>query len=57
MVAKSAKKKTDAKFKSAKKNLSELTKGANDRLKSHYGTKYRMNTKKAGKAVGVSKKK
>lgn len=55
MVSSAAKKKTDAKFKAAKKNLADMTKGANDVLKAKYGSKYRMNTKKASRVLTKKK--
>lgn len=55
MVATSAKKKAGKGFSSSKKKLKSLTSGANKALKSHYGEKYRMNTKAAGKEIGVKR--
>ena len=57
MVNPKSKKKVNAQHKSASKNLKELTSGASKRLSEHYGSKYGMNTKKAGKRIGVKKSK
>jgi hypothetical protein len=56
MVAAKAKSKANEGFSTGSKKLKKLTKGANKALKGHYGEKYRMNTKAAGKELGLKKK-
>lgn len=54
-ISQKTRNKTNKGFSGSKEQLKDLTKGANSALKKHYGEKYRMNTKSAGKELGVKK--
>lgn len=55
MVSSKVKKTVARQFKDSDLNLKNITKGANERVAKFYGPKYRMNTKKAAKELGMTK--